>query len=231
MNQKLKHNKIIVLILIVMTSIWAYDKFKYNILPKNFGVVEEGKIYRSGQLSKTIVKKILERHSIQCVVDLSGPPGTDINNKAESEACIKLGIQRYDDFSLAGDGTGDINSYVHVLEIIHKAVENNQPVLVHCAAGAQRTGGVIACYRLLFQKKSQKAILRELRRYGWENHENPDLVPYLNKNMVYLHTELVRKGILPETRIYPTIIEPVTEPFEAVEVFFEGVWNCFWHET
>src|SRR5579872_2299148 len=42
-----------------------------HFVPKRWGVVEEGAIYRSGQLSRNLVKKMLETHHIQRVVDLT----------------------------------------------------------------------------------------------------------------------------------------------------------------
>src|SRR5262245_53661023 len=42
-----------------------------RFIPKRWGVVEEGKIFRSGQLSAPLVKQVLQNHKIEVVVDLT----------------------------------------------------------------------------------------------------------------------------------------------------------------
>ena len=51
-----------------------------------------------------------------------------------------------------------------VLETI--TAEKNQPVLVHCKRGADRTGVVVACYRIGYEGWSAEEALEEAERYG-----------------------------------------------------------------
>lgn len=195
-NKKRKHLRLILIILFIGGTIWAYDEFvKYRIFPKRFGVVEEGVLYRSGQISATLIKKTLQKHDIGVIVMMSGYDPRDHDNRTEKEVAEELGIDIYN-FPLRGDGTGDVDNYLKSLLTIHQAKQEKKPVLVHCSAGAQRTGGVVALYRFFFQKKDTDFVLRELRKYGWKYKSNPDLPAFLNENMKYLAEKLVEEGVI-----------------------------------
>jgi hypothetical protein len=173
-------------IVLIAGAIWAWEgAIKDHIIPKRFGVVKKGEIYRSGQLSCSLVRKTLVKHKIGVIVSLSGDSPGDIDKDAERQAAAELGIERLI-FPLSGDGTGDINNYAKAITAICKAQKDHKAVLVHCSAGAQRTGGVIATYRLLVEKKDVSFVLTEMMRYGWNPKRNTNLLPYLNNHMAEL---------------------------------------------
>ena len=104
-QQKRKHLTLVLVVLLIGGTIWTYDEFvKYSIFPKRFGVVEEGVLYRSGQISATLIKKTLQKHDIGVIVMMSGydPQGHD--KRAEKEVAEELGVDIYN-FPLGG-GTG-----------------------------------------------------------------------------------------------------------------------------
>ena len=81
------------------------------------------------------------------------------------------------------DWTSDMN-YLHVLsddmgiptlddlknsvDFIHKRIENDEPVMVHCLAGLGRTGTILACYLIKYQKMSAEDAIQHVRekRHG-----------------------------------------------------------------
>ena len=46
----------------------------------------------------------------------------------------------------------------------------NRPLLVHCQAGADRTGAVIALYRIVVQRWEKAEAIREMREGGFNHH-------------------------------------------------------------
>ncbi len=69
-------------------------------------------------------------------------------------------------------------------------------MLVHCIAGAQRTGGVIACYELLVEHRPPAQVYAELRRFGHDPRDNPHLLDYLNAHMAEIAAGLVADGTI-----------------------------------
>ena len=101
-KNKAKHRRLILIILLIGGTIWAYDEFvKYRIFPKRFGVVEEGELYRSGQISATVIKKTLQKHDIGVIVMMSGYDPRDHDKLTEKEVAEELGIDIYN-FPLGG---------------------------------------------------------------------------------------------------------------------------------
>jgi protein tyrosine phosphatase (PTP) superfamily phosphohydrolase (DUF442 family) len=192
--------RVIVAGLLIVTglAIWAwFGIIRYHVIPKRFGVVEQGSIYRSGQLSASLVKKVLADHNIRVIVDLTNDDPKNQDQQAEKKAAAELNIKVLR-FPMSGKGTGDVNYYASAVAAIANAEKQNLPVLVHCAAGTQRTGGVIAMFRLLVQKKDPAFVISEMKHYGWNAKDNPDLLPYLNSNMALLAEMLKQAGVINE---------------------------------
>jgi len=75
--------------------------------------------------------------------------------------------------------------------------------LVHCAAGTQRTGGVVACYRLLFENANPDDVVEELKHYEWDPKGDMELIHYLNTHLPEIARRLAERGVL--DRIPPRI--------------------------
>ena len=166
------------------------------LYPKNFGVVEPGKLYRSGQLSRWQVRRVLAENHIARIVALSGHGGHAADLAAEDQAAADLHVRR-DVFPLGGDGTGQVAMYVRAVSDIAAAARAGQPTLVHCIAGAQRTGGVIACYQLLVERRPADQVYAELLRFGHDPRDNPHLLAYLNAHLGEIAAGLVADGTIP----------------------------------
>ena len=181
-------------LLVIGGVTWGVNE-KYRFIPKRWGVVEPQAIYRSGQLSKWVVEKTLTKHSIQVIVNLQGFATDDEHHQAEVETSKKHGIDIVW-LPLQGDGTGDIRHYATAIKMLVDCQKQQRPVLVHCAAGAYRTGGVVAAYRLLVQRRSPEFACEELEKYGWTRSSGQILIDYLNNHMKELSELLVANGVL-----------------------------------
>jgi protein tyrosine/serine phosphatase len=185
-----------VAVLIILAA--AHDKFaavRDYFIPKRFDVVEPGRVYRSGQISANLVRGVLEKHGIRAVVDLTFDNPDDANHQAELAAIAELGIERRL-CPLNSDGTGDVRVYAEAVAAIVAAERAGKPVLVHCAAGAQRTGGVIAVYRLLVQGRSVESAIAEMESHGYNPEISPKLVRYLQANLPAIAWQLQKRGVI-----------------------------------
>jgi protein tyrosine/serine phosphatase len=77
----------------------------------------------------------------------------------------------------------DINfkNVVAALKLV-KAAEAKGPVLVHCQHGADRTGVVIAMYRILYQGWSKDMAIDEMENGGFNFHSVLANIPAFIKN-------------------------------------------------
>ena len=84
---------------------------------------------------------------------------------------------------------------VQVLKIIEKA---EQPILVHCWYGSDRTGTIIAAYRIIVENWSKKDAITEFTNevFGYHKKRYPNLLKLL-KN---LDVDAIKKQLKPEAR-------------------------------
>jgi protein tyrosine phosphatase (PTP) superfamily phosphohydrolase (DUF442 family) len=146
-------------------------------------------------MSRWQVEKTLRANGIKVIVALSAKGGRPADVAAEQQAVSDLGIER-NLFPLGGDGTGKIDEYADAIAAIDRATKAGKPVLVHCVAGAQRTGGVIAGYEMLVEKKPVDEAYSQMRKYGHDPRDNPHLIDYLNAHMGELAKMLVDRHVI-----------------------------------
>ncbi len=188
--------KIALVAIVLGGAVWLWEEvLEYHVVPKRWATVEEGCFYRSGQLSPTLVKRTLERHGIDVIVDLTGEVPGDKYQQAELAAARELGIE-HNRFPLRGDGTGDIGNFAKAVAKLVEARKQDKTVLLHCAAGVQRTGAVLAAYRVLVEGKSPEFAVKELRRNKWDPRDNPALLEHFNEHLGELAALLVEQGVI-----------------------------------
>jgi protein-tyrosine phosphatase len=182
-------------LVITFTIVW-YTGLRNRFLPMNFGVVEPGKIYRSGQISPSVLRRTLADNRIGLIVNLSSPYEDNPDARAEPLIASEMGVPRIS-LPLNGQGVGDPSYYPKAIAAIVNANREGKAVLVHCQSGAQRTGGVIATYRILVEGKSKEEAFAEAKRYGHRPHGNPKLIPFVEGHLPEWKAELEKQHVVP----------------------------------
>jgi protein-tyrosine phosphatase len=180
---------------IAFTIIWNTG-LQNQFFPMNFGVVEPGKIYRSGQISPQVLRRTLADKRIGLIVNLSSPYEDNADARAEPIIASEMGVPRIS-LPLNGQGVGDPSMYPKAIAAIVNANREGKAVLVHCQSGAQRTGGVIATYRMLVEGKSEEEAFAEAKRYGHRPHGNPKLIPFVENHLPEWKAELEKQHVVP----------------------------------
>lgn len=175
--------------------VWmAEDVLEPLIFPKNFGQVAPG-VYRAGFISEQLIGPTLHQNDIDVIVALTLPEPHDPRYRAFARAAHRLGIDRHH-FPLAGNGTGDPLAYSGAVAKLVEARAGGKSVLVHCAAGSERTSGTISLYRVLFEGADPADEVESMQDYKHDPERNPELIPYLNQNMATIINDLVAQGVL-----------------------------------
>ena len=145
----------VLLVTLAVLAGWVHHK---HIRWKRFAAVEPGVLYRSGTLQPWQMRAAIGRHGIRTVYSFTHTLHAD-----ERVLCRELGVTHHFHY-LAGNGIGPDDPYLHFLEVM--ADPANHPVLVHCSAGVQRTGGAVALYRTRFGHWSFDQAIEEMVAMG-----------------------------------------------------------------
>jgi protein-tyrosine phosphatase len=181
-----------------------FGGMRNQFFPKDFGAVEPGRLYRSGQISRRVLPGTLSRYHISLVVDLSSPSEPNPDAIAEKRIDADAGA-RHLYLPLGGDGLGNPQRYVDAIAAIANCNRHGGAALVHCQAGSERTGGVIAVYRILIEGRSKAEAYAEMERYGFSPSRNPKLIPFLEAHLDQWRAELSAAGILPPAETGPNV--------------------------
>ncbi|MBL4699669.1 MAG: dual specificity protein phosphatase family protein [Phycisphaeraceae bacterium] len=198
-SKKPKNNSLLcwIIAIVLLTTVSAVVWRKY--LREHFVVVRwaqvEPGLYRSSEMSRSMCEYMLNKHGIEVIISLGADIPGDLDKLPEQEASAKLGIDRTA-IEMSGNGTGTIESYVQALTLLVKARQANKIVLVHCGSGTQRTGGVIACYKMLTQNVPPDQARANMESFDFSASGNPILLPFLNKIMPQLAKQLKADNVI-----------------------------------
>ena len=130
----------------------------------NFQKVNDG-LYRGGQPTQGGFKE-LAGLGVKTIVDLRLP---DEHSRAEEKKWVEALGMRYINVPLRGLSAPSATDVAQILAIFNDSSAG--PVFVHCRRGADRTGTVVACYRISHDRWENRKALDEARGYGmrvWE---------------------------------------------------------------
>jgi protein tyrosine/serine phosphatase len=146
------------LVLLIATAAAAQEAERgYKELP-NFHEVN-GHVFRGGQPLKGGLQK-LSKLGVKTIINLRD---NDSHAAAEEAEARALGF-RYFNVPFANFGRPSDAEVDKVLELLTDV--QNQPVFVHCKRGSDRTGMVIAIYRVLFDGWTSEEAKAEAKRFG-----------------------------------------------------------------
>jgi len=128
-----------------------------RLLPNFFKVNE--RLYRGGQ-PKDAGFAELKKLGVMTVVDLRD----NDDNALKEKALVEKAGMRFINFPLDNWARPDTKDIEKIIAEINNAAD--QPVFVHCKRGSDRTGTVIAVYRMTYDGWDAKRAGDEAERFG-----------------------------------------------------------------
>jgi protein tyrosine/serine phosphatase len=163
----------------------CYSNYRQTQM-RNFRLVREGVLYRSGQMNLAGMKRVLRDYNIKTVVTLRDAPteGDTPPDWEEEQYCNREEVNYYrirPERWWASDNSVPAERGVRrFLKIMDNPA--NYPVLVHCFAGVHRSGAYCAIYRMEYEHWSNGRAIGEMKTCGYANISDEfDLLGYLEK--------------------------------------------------
>ncbi len=128
----------------------------------NFGKVNE-KVFRGAEPNEAGMQSLKEKGA-KSIIDLRSPSEIWRGEKIAAEARGMV----YTNVPLRGLGAPSDEQVATILSLIDNLPS---PVFIHCQHGCDRTGTVIACYRIAREQWSAESALAEAKRYGLSDFE------------------------------------------------------------
>ncbi len=126
----------------------------------NFDAVNDH-IYRGAQPTDEGFKT-LAKLGVKTVIDLRREGETGGHSIKEEQSAVEAAGMRYVSVPMAGLVAPSDQDVRKVLDIL----ESGEPVFVHCRKGKDRTGTVIACYRIEHDGWTNKEAMKEAKDHG-----------------------------------------------------------------
>ncbi len=124
----------------------------------NFGVIEPGRAYRSAQLDATSLRLVLDHYGIRTIVNLRGAAPGALWYENERRVAAEAGV-RLVDIDMSAMRLPDRATLLEIYDTLRTAEE---PLLIHCQAGADRTGAVATLWRMIVLGQPRDTAAREL---------------------------------------------------------------------
>jgi uncharacterized protein (TIGR01244 family) len=163
--------------LLVGAPVWY--KLRRDRLYRNFHVVEDGVLYRSGQLDLDGLKQLAARHGIRSIICLREGDAAEDRAEAEWARAAGLNFVRIPPRPwYSPDGSVPAEKGLETLRAV-LGDPANHPVLIHCFAGIHRTGAHVAIYRM-DRGWPNAGAMNEMRSLGYTTLDgDEDVYGYL----------------------------------------------------
>ena len=172
-----KMRKLFLLMLIIGISGCAYAGYiedPFQDIPA-FYKVNDG-LYRGGRPDMNGLMRLSDM-DIKTIVSFQAEDNSGKNEEIMAEA---MGIRNFYRIPLSVEKAPTDSQVLRFLSIVTD--KNKQPVFIHCESGRDRTGAMIALYRVVVEGWTIKEAYNEAKQLGfWPYHGNAELKKFLHQ--------------------------------------------------
>jgi undecaprenyl-diphosphatase len=127
-----------------VATLLCLARFWYLEEQGNFHAITPGEAYRSSQMDRDELEHYIRKYAIRSVINLQGRHDGKGWYTEENDVCRETGTRHYD-LNLTSDRAPSESEIKALLDIYGTAP---RPVLIHCQAGADRSGLAAALWKI-----------------------------------------------------------------------------------
>ncbi len=138
--------------LVAGCGVGELDDYAPLTLYDNFHAIERGTAYRSAQLDSTTMRLVLDEYDIKTVINLRGENPERVWYVREREAVNEAGATLVD-IAMSAHSLPPREKLLALYDTFQTA---EYPILMHCQAGADRSGAAAAIWRMVMRGDSRE---------------------------------------------------------------------------
>ena len=137
----------------------------------NFHTVQEGRLYRSGQIPRARIAAYLQEYGIKTIINLRSPAENAVccwGEKGAAKSCHASVVH-------VPMSAGKMSTPQEINELLAAFDKAQEPLLIHCSQGINRTGE--ACALWLLEKcgaTNAQALEMFDAKYGYNKKSRPE---------------------------------------------------------
>jgi len=139
-----------VIVVLVFAVLLLAGYVFYTIKNSNFHVLVSGRAYRSAQMTESELARCIEKYQIKSILNLRGENRSTDWYHDEIAAAVRMEVIHYDEQLTSGRELS-VKQMDDLIALLRHAPK---PILIHCEAGADRTGLVSALYCFALEGQS-----------------------------------------------------------------------------
>lgn len=170
--------RIAIVLVVVAAGAVGVKYGRHHVFPRRFVEVVPGHLYRSGYLEQGPLRRVIDEHGIRTILVLLNDEPDNPEQQREMAVVAEKNVQVVR-IGMRGDGLAEFDQLDQAAGVL--ADETKHPLLVHCAAGVNRTGAVYAAWRMKHCGWGPEQAMAEAEECGWSPTGNAEMRGHLEE--------------------------------------------------